>query len=193
MTQDLKLQIEGHLLIQDAITGETVVDKKNAIHPENMSLAIAQSLARKSQGPIWKMAFGNGGSVLSGVGTVTYLTPNVVGATATLYNSTFPNGGKIVNDQDSNNTDPIKNNMVISHTGGTVFSDIIISCTLETGEPLGQNALDNTSNINSPFVFDEIGIINYDSRLLTHVIFSPVEKSTNRSFTITYTIRIQLI
>lgn len=190
MKQDLKLQVTGHLLIVDTVTGETVVDKNNAIHPENMSLALAQSLAKKPQGPIWKMAFGNGGSVLSGVGTVTYLTPNTVGASSSLYNQTYE---KIVNDLDSNNTDPSKNNMVISHTNGTVFSDIIISCTLETGEPAGQNALDNTNNINSPYVFDEIGILNYDSKLVCHVIFSPVEKSTNRSFTITYTIRIQLI
>lgn len=189
MTQNTKLQVIGHLLITDEL-GNIVVDKNNAIHPENISLAIAQSLAKKSQGPIWKMAFGNGGSILSGVGTVTYLTPNTVGASASLYNQTYE---KIVNDLDSNNTDTTKNKMVISHANGTVFSDIVISCTLETAEPAGQNALDNTNNINSTYVFDEIGILNYDSKLLCHVIFSPVEKSTNRSFTITYTIRIQLI
>ena len=195
MEETGKLKFTGHLLIQDAVTGETVIDKSNAIHFENASLAIAQSLCRKPAGPIRSMAFGNGGSTLSGVGTVTYFSPNTTGASSTLYNQTY---SKIVNDQDSNNIDPIKNKLTVSHVNGNLFSDIIINCTLEYGEPLGQGAIDNTTNINSDFVFDEIGIIAYDNagqdgQLITHVIFSPVEKSTNRSFVITYTIRCQLV
>jgi len=186
-----KVNMKGHVLIKDKDTGEVILDKWNAIHFENMSLAIAQSLARLSTtGPIYEMAFGNGGSTVSGVGTVTYLTPNTTGATAQLYNQTY---AKIVNNQDPNDTDPSENFITISHVNGNLFTDIIIQCTLDTGEPSGQNALDNTTNVNGTYVFDEIGILDYAGLLLTHIIFSPVEKSTNRSFSITYTIRIQMV
>lgn len=40
----------GHILIKDAITGEILVDKQNAIHYENLSIAIAKSLARRMMG-----------------------------------------------------------------------------------------------------------------------------------------------
>lgn len=190
MSQEANLEVIGHLEIKDDL-GNILVSKKNAINFENMSLAIAESLASQSnKGPIWEMAFGNGGASLSGVGTVNYLTPNTVGATATLYNQTYQ---KIVNGQDPNNTEPLTNNIIVSHVNGNLFSDIIINCTLDVGEPSGQNAIDNTTTMAAPFVFNEIGIIDYAGALLTHVIFSPIEKSTNRSFSITYTIRIQMV
>ena len=190
MYQEGKLEVIGHVEIKDDL-GNILISKKNAINFENMSLAIAQSLASQTtSGPIFKMVFGNGGASLSGVGTVIYLTPNTVGATAKLYNQTYQ---KIVNNQDSNNSEPLTNNIVVSHVNGNLFSDIIINCTLDVGEPIGQNAIDNTSTMAAPFVFNEIGIVDYAGALLTHVIFSPVEKSTNRSFSIVYTIRIQMV
>lgn len=191
MLDEAKVMVKGHVLIKDTHTGEVILDKDNAIHFENMSLAIAQSLASQTNlGPVWEMVFGNGGASLSGVGTVTYLTPNIIGANATLYNQTYQ---KIVNGLDPNNSEPLTNNIVVSHVNGNVFSDIIVSCTLDVGEPSGQNAIDNTATMSAPFVFNELGLIDYAGKLLTHVIFSPVEKSTNRSFSITYTVRFQLI
>ena len=47
----------------------------------------------------------------------------------------------------------------------------------------------------SDFVFDELGLRSYNpdgvGKLLTHVIFHPVQKSLNRLLQIDYTIRIQ--
>ena len=37
--------IQGHIRIFDPTTQEVFVDKRNAIHYENMSIALAQSLA----------------------------------------------------------------------------------------------------------------------------------------------------
>lgn len=180
-------QIWGHVHITDDL-GNVVLDEYNAIHVENISLAIAQSLGNKPGGPIEKMVFGNGGSTVSGVGTVTYLEPNVLGASATLYNKTFE---KIVDNLNISNPEPSKNKIDISHVTGNLFSDLIITCTLDFGEPSGQDALDNANSVEDDFVFDEIGLVNYDGNLITHVIFSPVQKSLNRSFVINYTVRIQ--
>jgi hypothetical protein len=85
--------------------------------------------------------------------------------------------------------------MEIRHISGATYSDILITCLLDYGEPDGQEAFDNTSNTDSDYVFDELGLVTYTStgaqRLLTHVIFHPVQKSLNRLIQIDYTVRIQ--
>src|SRR3546814_17077288 len=63
----------------DAESGEILLEKRNAIHFENMSIGIARSLANMGNGPIYKMCFGNGGSTVNGLGIVTYLPPHVQG------------------------------------------------------------------------------------------------------------------
>jgi hypothetical protein len=59
-------KIEGFVKIHNPITGEVLVDKKNAIHYENISIAMAQTLSDRTAiqggGWIYSMAFGNGGS-----------------------------------------------------------------------------------------------------------------------------------
>jgi len=57
------VMITGHIKIFDPETGEVIVDKSNAIHYENMSQALTNSLANKTTGFIHEMAFGNGGHV----------------------------------------------------------------------------------------------------------------------------------
>ena len=55
-----------------------------------------------------------------------------------------------------------------------------VSCLLDYGEPAGQDATDNATNADSLYVFDELGLVSYSAsgqgRLLTHVIFHPVQK-----------------
>ena len=185
--------IKGSLKIFDPNNGEIFVDKTNAIHYENISLSLAQSLADRNVGYIYEMAFGNGGSSVDPTGVITYLPPNVVGQNADLYNQTY---SKVVNDNSSADTDPLNNNMTVLHTAGTVYSDILVSCLLDYGEPPGQQAFDNSTNFNGEYVFDELGLKTWngsatDLRLITHVIFHPVQKSLNRQIQIDYTLRIQ--
>jgi hypothetical protein len=194
---NLSYKVEGFLKIYDPNNGEIFVDKKNAINYENMSVAIADTLSSRGYGEIYQMAFGNGGASVDQTGVITYLPPNVTGQNAALYNETY---AKIVDDNSVFNLDPTRNKMTVLHTTGTVYSDILVQCLLDYGEPAGQSAFDNSTQTDSTYVFDELGLLaNYGTdnngdvitRLLTHVIFHPVQKSLNRQIQIDYTIRIQ--
>ena len=186
------VHIEGHIKISDPVSGEIYVNKRNAIHYENMSIALAQSIANTGEGFIYQMAFGNGGTAVDPTGIITYLTPNSSGSNASLYNKTF---SKIVDDRSSNNTDPTRNFIETRHVTGTNYTDVFITCLLDYGEPSGQLAYDTTNNNESAYVFDELGLQSYSSTgnslLLTHVIFHPVQKSLNRLIQVDYTVRIQ--
>jgi hypothetical protein len=188
-------KIEGFVKIHDPKTGEIIVDKKNAIHYENISIAMAETLSNRDVGWIYEMAFGNGGSSVDPTGVITYLPPNVTGQNADLYNETY---AKVVDDNSAANTDANNNKMTVLHTAGRVYTDILVTCLLDYGEPPGQQAFDNSTNFNGEFVFDELGLKTWNGsatnlRLITHVIFHPVQKSLNRQIQIDYTLRIQTL
>jgi len=184
---------EGHIKIHDPTTKEVFVDKRNAIHYENMSVAMVNSLSNQGYGTVYQMIFGTGGTTVDPTGLITYLTPNTVGVNSSLYNQTYQ---KVVDQNAVENQDPIRNKMEIRHISGATYSDILISCLLDYGEPLDQEAFDNSVDMNGEFVFDELGLKGLgpntsDGKLLTHVIFHPVQKSLNRLLQIDYTIRVQ--
>lgn len=183
---------EGHIKIWYPETGEVAIDKRNAIHYENMSIAMVQSLSNQGKGTIYQMAFGSGGTTVDPTGLITYLTPNTIGTNSSLYNQTYY---KIIDQNATENLDPARNKMEIRHVSGATYSDILISCLLDYGEPLGQEAFDNSVDMDGNFVFDELGLKSYnpdgEGKLLTHVVFHPVQKSLNRLLQIDYTIRAQ--
>ena len=183
---------EGHIKIFDPETGEVFQDKRNAIHYENMSVAMVNSLSNQGQGWIYQMAFGSGGTTVDPTGLITYLTPNTVGVNTGLYNQTY---AKIVDQNATENIDPTRNKMEIRHISGATYSDIVISCLLDYGEPVGQQAFDNSVDMSGSYVFDELGLKSYnpngEGKLLTHVVFHPVQKSLNRLLQVDYTIRVQ--
>ncbi len=183
---------EGHIKIFDPETKEVFIDKRNAIHYENMSVAMVQSLSNQGLGTVYQMVFGSGGTIVDPTGLITYLTPNTIGVNSSLYNQTYT---KIVDQNATENVDPIRNKMEVRHISGATYSDILISCLLDYGEPLDQEAFDNSVNMDGNFVFDELGLRSYnpngDGKLLTHVVFHPVQKSLNRLLQIDYTIRVQ--
>ena len=183
---------EGHIKIFDPNTKEVFIDKRNAIHYENMSVAMVQSLSNQGQGTVYQMAFGSGGTIVDPTGLITYLTPNTIGVNSSLYNQTYV---KVVDQNAIENADPARNLMQVRHVSGATYSDILISCLLDYGEPLEQQAFDNSVDMNGNFVFDELGLVSYNpsstGKLLTHVVFHPVQKSLNRLLQIDYTIRVQ--
>jgi hypothetical protein len=186
------IHIEGHIKIWDPVSQEIYINKRNAIHYENISVALAESMANSGQGFIYTMAFGNGGTAIDPTGIITYLTPNTSGTNASLYNQTY---SKVVNNNSSTNTDPSRNFIETRHVTGTNYTDIFVTCLLDYGEPGGQTAFDTTNNNENTYVFDELGLQSRNSDgsslLLTHVIFHPVLKSLNRLIQIDYTVRIQ--
>lgn len=199
METNIGFSIKGHIKIHNPETGEVLVDKPNAINFEAMSLAVANSLSNRGVGTIYQMAFGNGGASIDSTGLITYLPPNTVGQNAALYNQTY---AKIVDDTLISNPDPSRNKMTVSHVAGKLYSDILVTCLLDYGEPSGQYAFDNATDTESDFTFDEIGLLanygtdgagNVITRLLTHVIFHPVQKSLNRTIQIDYTIRVSAL
>jgi hypothetical protein len=186
------IHVEGHIKIHNPESGEVFINKRNAIHYENMSIALAESLGNAGQGFIYEMEFGNGGTSVDPTGIITYLTPNSTGTNASLYNATY---SKVVDDQSVNNTDPTRNKIETRHLSGTNYTDILVSCLLDYGEPDGQAAYDTAANAEDQFVFDELGLKSYSptgaGKLITHVIFHPVQKSLNRLIQIDYTVRVQ--
>jgi hypothetical protein len=194
MTELPGVKVQGHIKIYDPETQEVYVNKRNAIHYENFSLALVNSVSNMGYGMISNMSFGNGGSRVDPTGIITYLTPNTIGTNATLYNETYT---KIIDSSNTSNVDPTRNYMETRHILGNTYTDLLVSCLLDFGEPSGQNAFDNSANLDGKYVFDELGLKGSDAAgnlvLLTHVIFHPVQKSLNRMIQIDYTIRIQSI
>jgi hypothetical protein len=189
--------LEGHIKIWDPKNGEIFVNKRNAIHYENFSEALALSVGNKGYGFIHEMSLGNGGTSVDPTGVITYLPTNTSGSSSALYNQTYY---KVVDDTSSYNTNPQKNYVEVRHLQGAVYTDILITCLLDYGEPSDQSAFDNSTNMEGDYVFDELGIKSWSNseipntgKLLTHVIFHPIQKSLNRLIQIDYTIRVQTL
>ena len=202
--------------VEDTDTNEVLVDKCNAIHFGNMSSAIANALVGNEDAFITYMAFGNNGTTVSG-SQISYKPPRVSAVEnlgASLYSTTFLR--KMTNES----SDPITPNYHVTvplNQNSASYKDLVATVLLDVGDgnPTGQDVIDNATDNSSSFVFDEIGLyagpsdalassgtsdlstiasfINDSStKMLTHVIFHPVQKSQNRSLKITYTIRIQM-
>jgi len=192
--------IQGHIKIFNPETQEVYVNKRNAIHYENISEALAYNLANKGQGYIYEMHFGNGGTTVNATGVITYNPANTNAQNSSLYNPTY---SKVVDNTDVNNLDATRNKMEIRHTPGQPYTDILVTCLLDYGEPSDQSAFDNVQDLNGDYVFDELGLrarstdgttgLESTGKLLTHVVFHPVQKSLNRLIQIDYTVRIQTL
>jgi hypothetical protein len=203
--QTLPVSIETFIVIKDLDTGDILCEGSNAIHQENMSTAIAQSIARGTGFFISEIHFGNGASITGIDGTITYKTPNVTGISADLHKPTY---FRVVDEEDLNNPNSLENKVTVTHTNGTTYADTVVTATLDYADPDvndsvfnivngTQQSLDATTSVNGEFVFDEIGLktrgdtgVN-TGNLLTHFIFHPVEKLANQRIQIVYTLRVQ--
>jgi len=191
LNQKLPIIIKGHLTIKDDL-GTILVDKDNAIHPMNMSRAIARALAKESNYFIHRMAFGNGGTQ-TGINTITYNDPNVGGSPAQvsrwtdkLYNETYT---EIINEDDVNvdtgagsaDQNPLTAQNSVVSTEPNVLSQVTITVELNQNEPVSQyltDILPPTEASNSEFTFDEIGLFTTGLPLVATAGYQTVDVGT---------------
>ena len=177
----LPIIAKGHVTIKDDL-GNVLLDKDNAVHPQNLSRVIARALSNEPNYRIHRIAFGNGGTDIDAAYTVTFKSPNDGQPPDTqtwdsrLYNETY---SEIVDELDVGlGQDPgSADSRVGQRAGGGAYpdgdspknsvqsvelgltSEIVIKVILNPDEPSGQLTNDQTSSsIDSSFTFDEIGL-----------------------------------
>lgn len=198
MIDSTNINIDGHVKIWDPKTQEIFVSKHNAINPETMPLIIATMLQGNNDSHIYEMHLGNGGLVIDETGNITYneVTDNLAtGIEAGLYNTTYY---KVVDTTDTtNNYDPTNNNVVVTHTSGLNYTDLVVTCTLDENEP-STDLANSPVEYNGDYIFNELGLKSKGTSgkntgyLLSHIVFDPVQKSANRVIQIIYTLRIRV-
>jgi hypothetical protein len=203
--QELPISIETFITIKDLDTGKILVEGSNAIHQENMSVALSLALARLSGSFISEMHFGSGAAIIATDGVITYRKPNIVGVGSDLYTPTY---FKVVDDSDINRVEGSTDGVTIQHNTGSNYSDVIVTATLANNEPLAvdsiyntfdatSSSLDATTIYDGEFEFNEIGLKTKGStglnsgNLLTHFIFHPVQKNADQTIQIVYTLRVR--
>ena len=198
LSDEIKVKLEGHVKIHEYESwedlldqdqqGRVLMDKRNAIHNEHASILIARAITNRENGSIYTMHFGTGGATIDPLGNILYATPNTTGAA----DLNTPVYFEVVDDTAGA---PPGNQMAVRHINGTLVSDAEIRCVLDKNEPFGQPSFDNVAGVNvnnSLFVFDEIGLKTEDGLLITHITFSPIEKSANRIIEVVYTLRVRI-
>ncbi len=199
---------EGIVKITDTTTGEVLVHQSNAIHFGNLAFAVTSALQGSILGHITFMAFGSGGTSIDSSGNISFRSPNTSNlqdASAEPYQATY-----FEKLSDAGNS-------IATIAGTSNFSDLVTTVLIAFGEPNNvspeflQSAIDTATTTNDTYIFDELalytgttmgtlgttgtpGSFNFapDGRLLTHVIFHPVQKAANRELQIEYTIRVQM-
>jgi len=188
-TDQVKLSFEGHVLITDMDTQEVILDKFNDINFENMAIAIAHLLANETDNAdgyyITNMAFGYGGTVVDSNGNLSYKSPKVDGSLGALYTPSLVAGTEF---------EKAITAFSIPVADGQYYRDLISTVVLDYNEPTGQQDIDNATDFdtNDNFVFDEIALKGDNGLFLTHLIFHPIQKSSNRKLEVKYTLRIRV-
>ncbi len=185
MLELLPLHVIGHVHIEDDL-GEVHLDKFNAVHPQNMARVMARALANESNDIIYRIAFGNGGTLTDAAFTITFNTPNdgqppdVRTWDSRLYNETYAEivdegdpllgtdpgsaddtgtrgGGGAVPSGDPASIEHISGPGVASNELG-ITTEVVITAVLNPAEPTGQFGDDTSPLTEGSFVFDEIGL-----------------------------------
>lgn len=203
-TQEIPVSVEGFVLIKDITNDRVLYQGRNAIHQENMSVALAQALSRGTGSFVSEMWFGCGAAIIATDGTISYRKPNVNGVNADLYQPTY---FRVIDETDYNRAAESTDNVTIGHVAGTNYADTVVTVTLSNTDPLKGasefNLYDYTNGsleatvYDGEFEFNEIGLKTKgdnglkSGKLLTHFIFHPVQKSADQTIQIVYTLRVR--
>lgn len=170
---DLGINVIGHVKIEDDL-GNVLLDKHNAVHPQNIARVFARALANESNFFIHRIAFGNGGTDIDAVNTITYKTPNDGQPPDTqtwqsrLYNETYSeiiddsnitqigvdpgSAGPQVGTRPGGGSVPSSDPVSVEHVSGPgvrsrelgLVSEVVITVVLNPDEPQGQLNSDNS-------------------------------------------------
>lgn len=181
MDQSLAITVRGHVLITDD-EGNVLLDRDNAIHPQNMARVISRALSNEHNFHIHRIAFGNAGTKVDSAFNIAYEAPNDGiqdnGTwTSRLYNETYseiidesnidfgtdPGSGDRLGGGANPDDDPISEEHIsgpgVRSIEKDIISEVVITSVLNPGEPSGQTDSDgNTTDPDSDFTFDEIGL-----------------------------------
>lgn len=177
----IPVQVMGHVLIKDDLNN-VLVDKSNAVHPQNMARIIGRALAHQLDNfYIDRMAFGNGGTIVSSNNMITYKTPNDGQPPdpqtwkSALYNEVY---SEIVDPQQTHGAMgsgpgavpaddppfvPWVSGPGVRSTELGLTTQVLVECVLNPAEPTGEFLTDtvgppNVLSNEGTFVFDEIGL-----------------------------------
>jgi hypothetical protein len=211
MKELLPIRVQGHVTITDTATGEVLVDRHNDIHPKNMAIAIARGLANSPNFQIFKMKLGNGGTFINSEQKIVFRPANVVADDADLYNATYVE----VVDDGSVGVGP-GNSVTYTQIPATTNTRVIVTCIISPNEAVNRvsDGSAGTDPLPLPdvgeldpegqFFFDELGLFTKQTSgtdtdldpagelMLSHLIFSPIEKTSNRELTIVYSVTISV-
>lgn len=181
MIENLPLTVKGRLIIRDTTdpnNSKTLVDKHNAVHPQNMARAIARAFANESNYWIESMAFGNGGTFINVSQAIQYKTvndgqpPDTNTWDSRPYNETYreivqegnptlnpdlgtdpgsgnrPGGGAVPSGDPPSVPNVSGPGVRSSELGLT--SEVIVTCVLNPGEPTGQFTNDSHGPVEDP-------------------------------------------
>lgn len=188
MILETNIEMTGHVHIEDDL-GNVLMDEKNAVHPQNMATIIGRGLAHSADYWVHKIYLGNGGASVGSNSAVTYLPPNISPASIGLYNKTYE---EIVDEDVGHDGNGGSANAVLNASGTGVETVVTITADLAADQPASQSTTDQAASSEDDFAFDELGLVSPDGLLLSHIIFSPILKSANRSLSITYTLTINV-
>lgn len=155
-TSPIPVTVKGHLNIVDDL-GNVLVDKDNAIHPQNMARIFARALANEPNSQINRIAFGNGGTIVDAAFTVTYRTPNdgqspdIATWDSRIYNETYSEiideGQTILNPLLGTDPGSADLNTGVRPGGGAVPSSDPVSVPHVSGPGVRSNELGLTSEV----------------------------------------------
>lgn len=174
------VDISTQVRIYDTDTNELLVDKSNAIHRQNMALAIARGLARQDNGYIFRIAYGDGGTFRDAAGNLVYRAPNDGrdgGWEDRLYHETYSeivSGPLIGTDPGSSDGDTTRpgggSDPTNDPTGAGVVSqevglksNVIVTSYINQNEPFGQGPSPFGPTVvadpdERTFLLDELGL-----------------------------------
>ena len=170
-SEGLGVLVKGHVKIIDETNGVVLLDKTNAVHPQNMARVIARTLANENNSTFYRLAFGDGGTFVDAGLNVNTREPNDgtngAGWEARLYREIY---SEVIDNNSANfGTDPGSAGPDNIRTGGGAspssdptglgvsseetgrISNVIVNMTINESEP-------NVQGVVQDFVFDEIGI-----------------------------------